>query len=203
MDTNFNHEQSLTLINEMILRAQNNVRKGKTYSIIFWGYVVAAAAVTNCVLLHALQDPNRSFLVWLLMIPASLASYFIERRDCRGNLVKTHIDKIGGSIWSGYTISTFVFLVVIFTVAFKFEIPRIFLMITPVILTMVGLGQFITACVYRSKKWYSIAALFWSGAFACAFLEVDMQYIVLTACMIFGFIIPGYILNYKAKKSHV
>jgi hypothetical protein len=132
-----------------------------------------------------------------------VVSYFTERRLNNENLVKTHIDKIGGMVWTGYMISTFIFLVVIFTIAFMFETNRIFLLITPVILTMVGMGQFATACIYRNKSWYAIAALFWVGAVACAFMDVDMQFIVLAVCMIFGFVIPGHILNHKAKKSHV
>ena len=203
MDANFNHEQSLTLINEMIQRAQNNVRKGKTYSMIFWGYVIAAAAVTNSVLIYTLSNPNQSFLIWLVTIPAFVVSYFIERSDTRAVLVKTHIDKIGSMVWTGFAVSIYVFLAVIFTIAYRFEAPAIFLLITPVILIMIGTGQFVTACVYRSKKWYWVAALFWAGAIVSAFLLVRTQYIVLAACMLFGFIIPGYLLNHQAKKSHV
>ena len=203
MDANFNHEQSLTLINEMIQRAQNNVRKGKTYSMIFWGYVIAAAAVTNSVLIYTLSNPNQSFLIWLVTVPAFVVSYFIERSDTRAVLVKTHIDKIGSMVWTGFAVSIYVFLAVIFTIAFQIKAPAIFQLITPVILVMVGMGQFVTACVYRSKAWYWVAALFWAGAVVCAFLDVDMQHIVLSACMLFGFIIPGYLLNHKAKKSHV
>ena len=203
MEENFNHEKSLTLINEMIHRAQNNVKEGKTYSIIFWGYVVAATAVMNCVLLHTLGNPNQSFLIWLLMFPAVALSHFIERRDKREMLVKTHIDKIGSMVWTGFLISNYVFLGVVFAMAFRLEAPRIFMTITPVILTMIGLCEFVTACIYRSKSWYSIAALFWVGAVACALLSLVMQFIILALCMIFGFIIPGYILNHQAKKSHV
>ena len=203
MEEKFNHEQSLSLINEMITRAQNNVKKEKPYAIIFWGYVVAASAVINCVLLHTLNDPNQSFWIWSVMFPATVVWYFIERGLSREKLVKTHIDKIGGMVWAGYFISIVVFLAVIFTIAFKFEIYHIFLLITPVILTMVGMGQFATACIYRSKKWYSIAVLFWVGAVVCAFLDTDMQYIVLTVCVILGFIVPGHIMNSQAKKSHV
>ena len=203
MDTNFSHEQSLSLINEMITRAQNNVKKEKPYAIIFWGYVVAAAAVINCVLIHTLNDPNQSFWIWSVTLPAAVVWYFIERGLNREKLVKTHLDKIGGMLWAGYFISMVVFLAVIFTIAFKFDIHRIFLLITPVILTMVGMGQFATACIYRSKMWYSIAVLFWVGAVVCAFLATDMQHIVLAVCMILGFIVPGHIMNHQAKKSHV
>ena len=110
MDTNFNHEQSLTLINEMINRARNNVQKGWTYPMIFWGYLTAVLAVINCVLLNALNNPNQSFWVWWMMPPAGLISYFIERRVHRETLVKTHIDKIAAKVWYGFLISFVVFI---------------------------------------------------------------------------------------------
>ena len=208
MDEKFNHEESLSLINEMINRAQNNVKKEKTYSMIYWGYVTAVAAVINCVLLHTLNDPKQSFWIWSVTIPAGIVSYFIERRFSRENFVKTHIDKIFSKLWVGYNISAAVIMVVLFSVAFKFEMHLIFFLVTPVILAMVGMAQFATACIFRSKMWYAIAALFWVGAIVCAFLTtgmrtVSMQFAVFAVCMILGYIVPGHIMNRQAKKNNV
>ena len=72
MNTNFSHEQSLALINEMICRARNNVQKERMYSVLFWGYTVAFLAFTNFVLIHTLNNPNHSYLVWLAIFPAWL-----------------------------------------------------------------------------------------------------------------------------------
>ena len=204
MEEKFNYEESLSLINEMITRAQNNVKKEKAYAIIFLGYVATAAAVATYVLLHTQHNPRLCFWVWSVMIPAAVVSRFIERRLNGEKLIKTHIDKIGGAVWTGYMISVAVFLAVIFTVAFKFEISyRIFLLIVPVILTMVGMGQYATACIYRSKMWYAVAAVFWVGAVVCAFLNVDMQHLLFAVCMILGFVVPGHMMNRQAEKSHV
>jgi len=203
MDTNFNHEQSLTLINEMIQRAQNNVNKGKAYSFVILGYVLAAAAVAVYVLLHTLSNPNQSFWVWLVVLPAMVAMNFVERRVNGAKLVKTHIEKIGGMVWTGFGISCFVFLAVVFTIAFQLETNAVLLLCTPLTLTFVGMAQFITACVFRNKMWYAIAAIFWAGAIACTLLLGDMQMIVFAVCMLFGYVVPGHILIHKAKKSHV
>ena len=203
MDTNFNHEQSLTLINEMIRRAQNNVNKGKAYSFVILGYVLAAAAVVIYVLLHTLNNPNQSFWVWLVVLPAMVAMHFVERRVNGAKLVKTHIEKIGGMVWAGFGISCFVFLTVVFTTAFNLDTNVLYLLCTPVILIFVGMGQFITACVFRNKMWYSIAAIYWIGALSCTFLPGDMHMIVFAVCMLLRYVIPGHILIRKARKSHV
>jgi len=202
MDKIFNHEESLSLINEMISRAQYNVKMEGTSSMIYWGYLTAALAITNCVLLHTLSNPNYSFWIWWLMLPAGIVSYFIERRISKNTLVKTHIDKIGSMVWFGFLISFAVFTFVIHAVGREYEINQIFMLNTPVIMIMLGMGQFISACIYRQKMWYGIAALTWLGAIACAFLSVDIQFIIFAACMILGFVVPGHIINYQAKKSH-
>jgi hypothetical protein len=203
MDTNLNHEQSLSLINEMISRAQNNVKHGGGLSLIYWGYLTAVLAILNCVLLNMHNDGYLSFWVWSLMLPAGVVSYFIQRRESRKTLIKTHIEKIGGMVWLGFLISFVVFTVVIHMMNYNFKINQIFMLNTPALMIMVGMGQFVTACVFRQKMWYATAVLTWAGAAVCAFLAVDMQFIAFAVCMILGFAIPGHILNYQAKKSHV
>ena len=203
MERNFNHEESLSLINEMINQARNNVKTGGIYPMIYWGYVTAALAIANCVLLHTLSNPNQSFWIWCFILPATSGSYFIERQTRRKALVKTHIDRIGAMVWYGFLISFVVFTLVINATSMKYEVYRVFMLNTPVIMIMAGMGQFVSACIYRHKMWYAIAALTWAGAMICVFLDVDMQFIVFAACMIIGFVIPGHILNHQAKKSHV
>ena len=203
MEQNFTHEQSLTLINEMINRARNNVIT-KGYSLIYWGYVTAVLAIANFILWQMFDNTSNSFHVWLVMIPAMVAGYFIERRSQREKLVKTQIDHIVGMIWAGFFISFVVFTVVIHVIAYRTECLNIFALNIPVILTMFGMGHFVNACAFRFKMWYAFAAVSWAGAIACcAFLQVEMHLIIFAVCMIAGLAVPGHILNYQAKKSHV
>ena len=203
MDTNFNHEQSLALINEMISQARNNLQKERTYSLIFWGSVVALISLINCLLINILTTSEQSFLIWLLIFPAWGVSYFIDRSIDRSALVKTHIDKIGDMVWKGFGIGVLVFVLIINVVAHLTENYQMMMLINSVIMVIVGICEFASACIYRHKPWYWVAVLFWAGALSCAFLEVDIQFIVLAVCMIFGFVVPGYMLNRKSKRSDV
>jgi len=203
METNFNHEQSLTLITEMINRARNNVKIKGAYSLIFWGYVVAALAIVQAILFNLLSDPMQSAFVWVAMIPAVAVGYGIERRIERKTLVKTHIDKIGSMIWAGFLISFVAFTIVIHAVRIKFELEQIFMLNIPVVMILLGMGQFITACTFRAKLWNLSAAFSWLAAIACTFVRIDVQFIIFAACMIVGFVIPGHILNRQSKENHV
>jgi len=202
MDKNFNHEESLSLINEMISRARNNFQKEKLYSMMYWGYLVACTAIANFVLLQVLSNPNHSFLVWLIVIPGWVVSYLIDRNVNRAILVKTHIDNIGNVLWKGLGIGILVFIVAVYVVAFRTNNFYVVFLINPIIMIMIGLCEFVSARIYQYKPWYWVAILFWISAILCAFLAVDWQFIVLAICMILGFVVPGHLLNYQAKKSH-
>ena len=197
MDTNFTHEQSLTLINEMIHRARNNVKLERNYSLLYWGYLTAALAITHYVLMHTLNNPNQGSRIWALMLPAAIVGYFIERSTKRKKLVKTHYDNITGMIWLGFLISWTFFIIV-------FNLFRAnYTLIVPVCLIMFGMGQFITAFVLRYKLWFAAAVLSWTLAVVCVFLNTDLHMIVFAVNMIVGCAIPGHVLNYQARKSHV
>ena len=203
MEKNLNHEESLSLINEMILRTQNNVKKGQGNILIFIGYLTTVLALIHSFIWLVFKQPGAGSFVWILMIPAYIVINYFERRTNREKRIKTHIDKINATLWLGYSISVFIFLSTIFTISIKFEIESVLLLCTPVILIMVGMAQFSTACIYRSKMWYAIATLFWTSAIACIFINVKMHLIIFAICMILGYVVPGYLLNYKAKQNHV
>jgi hypothetical protein len=137
------------------------------------------------------------------MIPALVAMNFVERHVNGDTLFKTHIEKIGGMVWLGFGISIFEFLAVVFSLAFKLQTPVIFVICTPVVLSFVGMAQFITACIYRNKMWYAVALVFWAGALTCIFLNASDCMIVFAVCMLLGYAVPGHVLIHKAKKSHV
>jgi len=124
-------------------------------------------------------------------------------------LVKTHIDKINGMVWLGFFISYVVFTTAIVLFVFKLdiinklEISHIYMINIPIIITLLGMGQFITACVLRFKMWYIIAAATWICAILSAIVNLEAQFIIFAACMFFGFAVPGHVMNYQAKKSNV
>lgn len=206
MEKNFSEQDSLQLINEMINQAKNNVEKGAANSMILWGYATAIIAIANIVLLHILDKPYQSFYVWWVMVLVGIFSHFINRKQKRISTVKTHIDKIVSSAWMGFVISNVIFLIVIFGVVYLSQSWTVTWVITPVILTMMGLAQFVTATACRYKLFLYAAGVFWGGALVCLvsfyfYPQSDIQFIILAACMILGLVVPGHMLNKKAKEN--
>lgn len=203
MEKKFNEQDSLRVINEMIAQAKNNFSRGGLSIVIFWGYLVAATAIGNYILLQILDNRANSYHIWWVMVIGGVISYFMQRKIDRTTIVKTHIDRIINFIWWGFGISA-VMLQIVFRVMVTPDNWQ-FIYVTPIILMMCGMGQFITAKAYRYKPYYWGAILFWLGALSCSIITslaqiIDYQFIILAVCMIGSFVIPNHILNNKMKK---
>jgi hypothetical protein len=206
MEKNFNEQDSLRLINEMINLAKNNVKEGAADSMVLWGYTAAVAAIANFIFLHTLDKPYYSYHIWWAMVLTAIISSVINRRKDKKSLIKTHIDKIVSSAWRGFAISNIVFLIIIFGTIYLTRSGALTWIITPVILTLVGFAQYVTATTCRYRLFFYAAGIFWSGALVCLisfyiFPRPDIQFILLAICMISGLAIPGHMLNKKANRN--
>jgi hypothetical protein len=205
MEKKFTEEDSLKLINQMIVQVNSNIQKGAANSMIMAGYSVAATAILNLVLLHVLPNPNMSFWVWTLMIPLFVVAKIMGSKQDKHAIVKTHIDKIIGKTWEAFAYSVAILLIILFGMSYHFKAPFM-VMATPVILTFMGLAQYITATASKFKPFYWGVIAFWAGALLCLLVEVffpvtGVHFIILAICTIIGFVLPGHILNSKAKKD--
>ncbi|NDV69369.1 hypothetical protein [Dysgonomonas sp. 25] len=205
MEKNFNEQDSLRLIDEMIAQTRNNIRIGSANSMIFCGYYTAAVALLNVLLFHLLPNPYLSFWVWALTIPMAIIARIIASKQDKRSIVRTHIDRIVAKIWQGYTFSVFILLGCIYLAVFIFEVKTFTLIIMPSILALTGLAEYATGIATNFKPFVRGAFIFWLGALLSVLLffvakQLDFQFIILAICMVTGFIIPGHILNRKAKE---
>lgn len=206
MEKQFNEQESLNLISEMISQARNNIEIGAANNLLFSGYSVAITAILNFILYHVLDKPEMSYWVWLLMIPMYLINFMVDLRREKGVLVKTHIDTIISGIWGSFGYACALFIAVIFGLVFVMQTWVFTLVIIPVIMVMTGIAIFSTAVACRYKPFYRSAYIFWIAALATIvwlffFKEGSGQFIILAIAMILGFIIPAHVLNRKAKKN--
>jgi hypothetical protein len=207
METKFTEQQSLALINEMIAQARKNLQKGSGNPMVFNGLVVSLVALANVALAFILPNPNQSFWIWSLMIPGAIASRIIANKVSNQSKVKTHIDAIIRSIWLGFTCSVGLLLALIFLLGFGRKLYDVFFLITPCIILLTGLAEFITAKACRFKPYFVGAYIMWLGALLCVLVlwftnePVIAQFFILAVCMIAGFVIPGYQVNKQAKEN--
>jgi hypothetical protein len=211
METKFTEQESLAVINEMITRARNNVQKGSGTFMIYWGSMVAVAALLNIALAFILMgksiNPNYSFNIWWIMIPAWIVSFVLKRKIDTKAIVKTHIDGIISAAWQAYGITNLIFLTIIFWLGYDTKEYGYFYLINPVIMMNTGIGEYITAKTCRFRPFMYGAIGMWIGTLACAAAvvfssnPVIVQFIVLAIAMVVGFVIPGYQINKLAQKN--
>jgi hypothetical protein len=211
METKFTEQQSLEVITEMITRARNNVQKGSGDTMIFWGILVASTALLNIALAFLLiyysKASNLSFWIWTIMIPGLIISKWMQRNIDKKSIVKTHIDHIISATWNGFMFAAYLFIFIIFVLSFSTHVYYYFYLINPVLLLLMGVSQYITAKACRFKPFLYSAIASWAGAVACVFSiilftnGVLVQMLILTVCMIVGYVVPGYQLNKIAKKN--
>lgn len=201
MENIINERESLKIINEMISQARNNFQSRSANTTIIAGYTVAIVAVATYVLMQLLPQPAMANHLWWIMLPMGILLQLAGRRQDRGAIVKTHIDIIIGKIWRAFFYSTIITMIVIFGSIFAIQNWSLAILITPFILIMTGLAQYITGSVCRFRPYTIGGYIFWIGALlsvASYFTgSGSIQLIILAVVMILGFVIPGY----KAKKK--
>ena len=206
MEKKFTEEDSLRLINEMIAQVNSNIQKGAASTMILSGYSVAITAIINIILMHILPDPNMSFWIWSLMILLPIGDRIMNKRKDKESIVRTHIDRIIGHPWGAFGCETAVLFVVIFGLVYAFQTCVFTALFTPIILSMMGIAKYTTAVASKFRPLYLGVLDFLLRADLCLvsiifIRNADIQFIILAVCTIIGFVIPGHILNSKAKNN--
>lgn len=201
MENNLNERESLKIINEMISQARNNFQARSANTTIIAGYTVAIVAIATYILIQVLPHPEMANHLWWIMLPMAIYLQIIGRRQNKKANVKTHIDIVIGKIWLAFLYSTIVTMIVIFGSIFAIREWSLALLITPFILVMTGLAQYVTGSVCRFRPYTIGGYVFWIGALLCVVSYFtgsgSIQLIILAVVMLLGFVIPGY----KAKKK--
>ncbi|MDR1557036.1 MAG: hypothetical protein LBS88_08415 [Tannerellaceae bacterium] len=210
MEKELNKQESLQLITDMIAQARERFQNRSGDGIILWGYVVAILALANFVLLQVLEGEqvNYSYWVWMCTIPVFVVNYIREAGKAKKAYVRNYIDSIIGYVWLAFFISNLILIASVFILAITFQDYHggiLFRLITPMIMGMTGLCLFINGKAYRFQPFVYGAILFWTGALVSALIQVvwaySLHFLVLALCMIPGFILPGHILNRKARQD--
>ena len=210
MDEKLTQQQSLEIITEMINRTQNKMRKNGGVHMIFRGYLVAATALANILLMFPSEYRHQSFAVWWLMIPGTVVSVLMGRRKRREANVKTFTDSLIEPVWLRFAGVAFMLVAVVVVLSYRSGDRQVFAAMSPVIMILFGYAEYITAKICRFKAFLYGAYGFRTGAVVCIvvmLLPYENYYVcmaiqlgVYAACMILGAAVPGHRLNESAKK---
>jgi hypothetical protein len=188
-----NPAESLSLITGMINTAKNRLADDG-FLIIFWGWLVFAAALVNYISLALRSDLG--YLVWPVLMPAGgIFTAVYSARKGRNNRVDSYTKSFLGYCWTAFLIALLI------TLSF---LPLHGVQLTYfVLLLLYGIVIFITGGILNFRP-LIIGSLF-SFAFAvmAGLTGEKEQYLCIAAALLCSYIIPGHLLRSKYRSQNV
>jgi hypothetical protein len=180
---NLSAQESLDIITQMIQQTQGNV-KSSAFHFLLWGWVVAIANLGMFTLIQL--EYSRPYVVWLITIPAWIASMIFGYKHSNEKRVSTHIDKITMWIWVSY--GACIFTLVFFGSKIQWNL-------NPIILLMTVVPTFVSGIVIRFKPLIIGGISIWVFAIICFLVDYQYQFLVGAIAVVTGYLIPGYLLK--------
>lgn len=199
-----NEKESLALITQMISSSKKNMEIGQGNYMLIWGYFTTALSI----ILFALVNFTHNFIWswgWMLMfVMWPIMSYRQRQKPPR---VVTYTDKVISQVWQ---VMGWMFIVTFLTIGIiEFSFARYidFILMLPLSLIYCGIGVSITGIIIQ-ERWMTYAPLI---AFIIAIYMLTMLmigekattlwYLYFGLSFVFMMIIPGHIVNNKARKQ--
>ena len=195
-DKKLNEKESLELITQMIQNTRHNLDTGSGNMFLLWGYILA---VITLIVAAGIYWTNNDAWMWgfggIPVIGYPL-SYLLMHKQQKS--AKVYGDKVIGEIWK--TIGTCCLFVVL--MALNYDMMFLVLPLSGMIMS---LGTFITGIVIRYVKFsFAGAGFAVSIGMLANSIKGDFdirELIAFIVVVIFAMIVPGHILNNRARKN--
>lgn len=187
---NFSPQQSIDLIQSMILKTKNTVADSSVFFLL-WGWVVFIACLLQYFLKNIVHYQYHYYAWLMVIIGISGSVYFGSKQDKKAK-VKTYIDESIDHLWISICITYFalglIFAKIGYENAFTFYI------------LFYGIGCFVTGRLIKFTPlvWGGIGA--WLLAILSAYLDYDTNILITAVSILISYIIPGYLLRMKYKQ---
>ena len=188
MEDNFSPQQSLQLIQSMILKARNDLSENRFYFLL-WGWVAFTAILLQFVLKVWLQY-RYHYAVWLLAIPAIIITIIHSARREKGLQVKTYVGESMSHLWTGMAVSFFVLSMII-------SLSDDWMHGFPFFILFYGLGTFVSGRILHFSPLVIGGIINWALAILAAVITYDYQLLLAALAILTSYIIPGHLLTTK------
>jgi FtsH-binding integral membrane protein len=194
-ETSFSHAESLELIESMINQAKNRFNEDG-FLYLLWGWVVLLCSVAEFILLRI--QFQKHYLVWTLTWAAVIYQIFFLRRKRRKEKVRTYTDEVIKYVWITFIVMMFLAGVLIGAI----QGAEYYKLIDPLFLVLYGMPTFLSGVILRFKPlmWGGIGC--WLLSVLCTVIPVEYHLLLVSVAMIIAWIVPGYLLRLKFRKSN-
>lgn len=190
MEKELSSKDSLALITDMISKAKREAAGDGSFQILLWGWTISLCNLGHYALIKAgIEYP---YAIWILVVPALIASVIHGIRKGKNSRVKTHLDLVLNQLW----MAVFAGIVIVLAFMNILDFNQ-----NPVILILAALGMFVTGTLIRVPMVKFGALILTLGAILAFTLPVIDQYLVAGIAILLGYLVPGYYLkkNYRER----
>lgn len=201
-DKKLNEKESLALITQMINSSKKNMEIGQGNIMLIYGYFTTTLSIVLFVLISLTHNFIWSWGWMLMFVIWPIMSY---RQRQKPPKVVTYTDKVISKVWQ---VMGWMFIVTFLTIGIiEFSFARYidFILMLPLSLIYCGIGVSITGIIIQ-ERWMTYTPLI---AFIIAIYMLTMLmigekattlwYLYFGLSFVFMMIIPGHIVNNKAK----
>ena len=208
-DKKLNNQESLELITSMINKTKRRLHIGEGNMLLWWGYTSAIVGLLVGVSL-LLTNGNTAcnwlwFLIWII---GGIGMLVIKRKD-KNRIEKepfTYVDRISSNLWG--TIGWMFVLGTLMSIGFQFFGKDTWVVMLVFGFLLAGFGSTMQGYIIQEKSMVAGGAFsLVVGTFVlCCVLsgvKLAVYWVIplFIVCFIVMMIIPGHVLNAKAKKQ--
>ena len=182
-------QQGLDLINEMISKAKKSYTSKGIASMV-WGSLITFCGLLSWVEIHFKQDFGD---IWMLTLIALIPQIYFSIKEKRSKNFIAHNEIAINYIWIAFTLSMFI-------TSFYFA-NFIKGNISPLIMMLFGIPTFIIGGMSNFKPMIFGGIFCWVMSIISMHTSTDIDMLLMAACGLFAWLIPGIIVWKSYKKS--
>jgi hypothetical protein len=177
-------EESLRIISEMINKTKVNIRNS-SFHLLFWGWLIFACSLSEYLLMK-FSDFTHPYYIWFFVIPGIFVSMIYGFKTGRKAKVRTYADNLYTWTWIGFLIAAIVLFVV---QSSKMQYFAVYMLI------LAGFPTFMSGFIIKFKPLIAGGICFWVIAIIINFGGSSIEPLGMPVAVLFGYLIPGYLLK--------
>ena len=187
--------ESLQVIQSMINKAKNQfTESGHLY--LLWGWLILICSVVEFVLMKVVQYKYH-YMIWMVTWIAVIYQIFYIYKKEKMRRVRTYTDDILAFVWIVFVIM----MVLVMILSGRMLGNESFKIINPVFLALYGMPTFLSGVILRFKPLRIGGICCWLLSILSTFVEPDYRILFVALAVTIAWIIPGYSLRARHKKS--
>ena len=190
MEENFSNEQSLKLINEMILKAKNSHYESGIGPLL-WGSVIFVCSIVSFIQLE--YNIDIGFDIWWLTFIAVVPQVYITIKSKKRKNFKGYNDTAMNYVWMTFAIS--IALLIHYNAHLNHSGESV-----PLFLILYGIPTIITAGVKNFKPMLYGGIVCWLAAIITVYTDLKTDLLLMALSALCAWFIPGIILRRRYLK---